>query len=158
MLNAEKYREEILENSNVVSDFSMSKDKHTIKKCLGVCKDCFFHEAGDHCSNIKVKWLLSKYKEPIEVSKLEYDILKFAFKNGYCYITRTESGHVEVHKEKPLMRSNEIFGHHWGNRGKSIYLFDNIFCFVKWVGSEKSKPMLIKEILDECEVIKNEND
>jgi len=41
---------------------------------------------------------------------------------------------------------------------KSIYLFDNIFCFVKWVGSEKSKPMLIKEILDECEVIKNEND
>lgn len=76
MLNAEKYREEILENSNVVSDFSMSKDKHTIKKCLGVCKDCFFHDLGDHCSNIKVKWLLSEYKEPVKLSKLEYGILK----------------------------------------------------------------------------------
>ena len=62
MLNAEKYREEILKNSNVVSDFSMSKDKHTIKKCLGVCKDCFFHEAGDHCSNIKVKCFYQSIK------------------------------------------------------------------------------------------------
>lgn len=49
MLNAERFKKEILENSNVVSDFSMSKDKHAIKKCLGVCEDCFFHDLGDHC-------------------------------------------------------------------------------------------------------------
>lgn len=158
MLNAERFKKEILEKSNVVFDFSISKDRHTIEKCLGVCDNCIFCNIGEHCSNGKVKWLLSEYKEPVKLTKFECDILEYAFKNGYCYITRTESGHVEVHKEKPLMRSNEIFGHHWGNRGKSIYLFDNIFCFVKWVGSEKSKPMLIKEILDECEVIKNEND
>lgn len=159
MLNAERFKEEINKHNN---EFGLADN---IVDCgtLG-CRNCRFSRLNNSddviimCSTRKVKWLLSEYKEPIKVSKLEYDILKFAFKNGYCYITRTESGHVEVHKEKPLMRSNEIFGHHWGNRGKSIYLFDNIFCFVKWVGSEKSKPMLIKEILDECEVIKNEND
>lgn len=32
MLNAERFKKEILENSNAVFDFSMSKDKHTIKK------------------------------------------------------------------------------------------------------------------------------
>lgn len=117
MLNAEKYREEILENSNVVSDFSMSKDKHTIKKCLGVCKDCFFHEAGDHCSNIKVKWLLSEYKEPIKVSKLEYDILKYLSDNTrHMYIARNENGALYVFDVEPV--KNKV-NNLWTGRGAS---------------------------------------
>ena len=154
MLNIEDFKEEMIKKDG--SAFGVEVATHKVLECVGYdCEKCLFH--GD-CRKKRWDWLLSEKKDVMVLTKLEYDILKFAFKNGYCYITRTESGHVEVHKEKPLMRSNEIFGHHWGNRGKSIYLFDNIFCFVKWVGSEKSKPMLIKEILDECEVIKNEND
>lgn len=100
MLNAEKFRKEILENSNVVSDFSMSKDKHAIKKCLGVCEDCFFHDLGDHCSNIKVKWLLSEYKEPVKLSKLEYDILKYLSDNTvHMYITRDGNGNIFLFKD-----------------------------------------------------------
>lgn len=154
MLNIEDFKEEMQKRDGHA--FGVESATHKVLDCVGYyCNNCLFH---GNCGKKRWDWLLSEKKDVIVVTKLEYDILKFAFKNGYCYITRTESGHVEVHKEKPLMRSNEIFGHHWGNRGKSIYLFDNIFCFVKWVGSEKSKPMLIKEILDECEVIKNEND
>ena len=154
MLNIEDFKEEMQKRDGHA--FGVESATHKVLDCVGYyCNNCLFH--GD-CRKKRWDWLLSEKKDVMVLTKLEYDILKFAFKNGYCYITRTESGHVEVHKEKPLMRSNEIFGHHWGNRGKSIYLFDNIFCFVKWVGSEKSKPMLIKEILDECEVIKNEND
>ena len=154
MLNIEDFKEEMLERDG--SAFGVEIGTHKVLECVGYyCNNCLFH---GNCRRKRWNWLLSEKKDVIVLPKFEYDILKFAFKNGYCYITRTESGHVEVHKEKPLMRSNEIFGHHWGNRGKSIYLFDNIFCFVKWAGSEKSKPMLIKEILDECEVIKNEND
>ena len=92
MLNAEKYKKEILENSNVVSDFSMSKDKHVIKKCLGVCDDCFFHEAGDHCSNIKVKWLLSEYKEPIKLTRTEYSLLRHAV--SYTHLTLPTTPYV----------------------------------------------------------------
>lgn len=153
MLNAEKYREEILENSNVVFDFSMSKDKHTIKKCLGVCKDCFFHEAGDHCSNIKVKWLLSKYKEPIKVSKLEYDILTYILKNTECrYITRNKSRTLCVHSYKPV-KDTQYGG--WTavcDKVKSCEVFNNLFPFIKW---EDEEPTSILEVLENCEVLEN---
>lgn len=102
MLNAERFKKEILENSNAVFDFSMSKDKHTIKKCLGVCDDCFFHEAGDHCSNIKVKWLLSEYKEPIKLSRFEHDILKYLSDNTrHMYIVRDGNGNIFLYDEEP---------------------------------------------------------
>lgn len=154
MLNAEKYRKEILENSNVVFDFSMSKDKHTIKKCLGVCDDCFFHEAGNHCSNIKVKWLLSKYKEPIKVSKLEYDILTYILKNTECrYITRNKSRSLCVHSYKPVKDAQ--YGQ-WTavcDKVKSCEVFNNLFPFIKW---EDSKPTLIQGVLNNCEVVESD--
>lgn len=118
MLNSEKYREEILENSNVVSDFSMSKDKHTIKKCLGVCKDCFFHEAGDHCSNIKVKWLLSEYKEPVKLTRLEYEILKWLIDKDYKYIARDSGGGLYVYYEQPPKKDRI-----WGVRSEIIFQY-----------------------------------
>lgn len=82
MLNAEKFRKEILENSNVVFDFFVSKDKYAIKKCLGVCDNCIFCNMGEHCSNAKVKWLLSEYKKPVKLTRFERDILEYALKKN----------------------------------------------------------------------------
>lgn len=153
MLNAEKYREEILENSNVVSDFSMSKDKHTIKKCLGVCKDCFFHEAGDHCSNIKVKWLLSKYKEPIKLSKLEYDILKYLSDNTkHMYIVRNKDGKLCIFDFEPV--KNKVNDWWSGRYMYGMVMFNKLFQFVQW---EDSTPTSIQEVLDNCEVINDDS-
>lgn len=155
MLNAEKYREEILENSNVVSDFSMSKDKHTIKKCLGVCKDCFFHEAGDHCSNIKVKWLLSKYKEPIKLSKVEYEILRYLYKRDYRYITREKSERVIAFKGRPHKRDYDVWNTISGEKigYLDLYDFSNLFQFTNW---EDSEPTLIQGVLNNCEVVESD--
>lgn len=149
MLNAEKFRKEILENSNVVFDFSMSKDKHTIKKCLGVCDDCFFHEAGDHCSNIKVKWLLSEYKEPIKLSRLEHELLKFIDNEGYKYIARDNCGGVLF--RYPKKPTKNIYGE-WGKGGicSDLRMFNDLFQFVKW---EDEEPRSIKDILESCEVV-----
>nr|DAI75876.1 MAG TPA: hypothetical protein [Caudoviricetes sp.] len=149
MLNAERFKKEILENSNVVSDFSMSKDKHTIKKCLGVCKDCFFHEAGDHCSNIKVKWLLSECKEPIKLSKLEYDILKYLSDNTrHMYIVRDGNGDICLYDAEPKKSEN---GDWWVGRGvHGMVMFNELFQFIKW---EDSTPTPIKDVLDNCEVV-----
>ena len=122
MLNAEKYKNEILENSNVVYDFSISKDKHKIKKCLGVCGNCIFHDMGDHCSNVKVKWLLSKYKEPIKLSKLEYELLRHLYKTGYSYIVRDGSNSVYVYEKRPC-RSNLYWGSGDVNHNDDINLF-----------------------------------
>lgn len=147
MLNAEKFRKEILENSNVVFDFSMSKDKHTIKKCLGVCDNCIFCNIGEHCSNIKVKWLLSEYKEPIEVSKLEYEFLKWSEKEGHKYIVRDKINHLFIFKDAPIKRENC-----WVPESSycSIALFDNLFKFIK---QEDEEPRAIKDILENCEVV-----
>ena len=152
MLNAEKYREEILENSNVVSDFSMSKDKHAIKKCLGVCEDCFFHDLGDHCSNIKVKWLLSEYKEPIKLSRLEHELLKFIDNEGYKYIARDNCGGVLF--RYPKKPTKNIYGE-WGKGGicSDLRMFNDLFQFVKW---EDEEPKTIKDILDNCEVVEDD--
>lgn len=151
MLNAEKFRKEILENSNVVSDFSMSKDKHAIKKCLGVCKYCFFHDLGDHCSNIKVKWLLSEYKEPVKLSRLEYEILKWAKKEGYKYITRDEDCELCTFQSEP-----EKLNIAWDccDVYTELPLFKKSFQFIQWADE---KPTLIQSILDNCEVVEDES-
>lgn len=149
MLNAEKYKKEILENSNVVSDFSMSKDKHAIKKCLGVCEDCFFHDLGDHCSNIKVKWLLSEYKEPVKLSKLEYDILKYLSDNTvHMYITRDGNGNIFLYDVEPEKSNSAPW---WTGRGMChMNMFNKLFQFVQF---EDEEPRAIKDILESCEVV-----
>lgn len=148
MLNAEKYKKEILENSNVVSGFSMSKDKHAIKKCLGVCEDCFFHDLGDHCSNIKVKWLLSEYKEPVKLARFEHDVLKYLLeKTQYRFIARERNDTIYIYKRKPKKGSDawEIIS---GMR--NFNLFINLFPFIEW---EDSEPTSIEYVLNNCEVV-----
>lgn len=149
MLNAERFKKEILEKSNVVFDFSISKDRHTIEKCLGVCKDCFFHEAGNHCSNIKVKWLLSECKEPIKLSKLEYDILKYLSDNTiHMYIVRDGNGNIFLYDEEPQKSESAPW---WTGRGMyHMKMFNKLFQFVQW---EDSEPTSINNVLNNCEVI-----
>lgn len=151
MLNAEKYKNEILENSNAVFDFLMSKDKHTIKKCLGVCDDCFFHDVGDHCSNIKVKWLLSEYKEPVKLTELEHGILEYLLKKRqYRFVVRERNGIIYVYKSNPKKEADS-----WGSLSlnNELGLFNNLFQFVQW---EDSTPTSIQEVLDNCEVINDD--
>ena len=154
MLNAEKFRKEISENSNVVYDFSMSKDKHTIKKCLGVCGECFFNEPGNHCSDIKVKWLLLEYKEPIKLSKLEYELLRHLYKKGYSYIVRDGSNSVYVYEKCPC-RINLYWapGDVNHNDDISLYRLSYLFQFLKWSDEE---PTLIQDILNNCEVVEDD--
>lgn len=152
MLNAERFKKEILENSNAVFDFSMSKDKHTIKKCLGVCDDCFFHEAGDHCSNIKVKWLLSEYKEPVKLIRVEHEILRYLYKRDYRYIAREESERVIAFKGRP----HKITCGTWNTISDekigflNLYDFSNLFQFTDWKDLESTS---IEDVLKNCEVI-----
>lgn len=148
MLNAERFKKEILEKSNVVFDFSISKDRHTIEKCLGVCDNCIFCNIGEHCSNVKVKWLLSEYKEPIKLSKLEYDILKWIKENTqFEYIVRNEIGHLFASSEKP---TKQQYVWTYRERNHELSIFDKLFKFVK---CEDEEPIVIADILNNCEVI-----
>lgn len=152
MLNAEKYKNEILEKSNVVFDFSISKDRHTIEKCLGVCDNCIFCNIGEHCSNVKVKWLLSEYKEPVKLIRVEHEILRYLYKRDYRYIAREESERVIAFKGRPHKItcgtwntiSNEKIGF------LNLYDFSNLFQFTDWKDLESTS---IEDVLKNCEVI-----
>lgn len=152
MLNAERFKEEILKNSNVVFDFSMSKDKHTIKKCLGVCDNCIFCNMGEHCSNVKVKWLLSEYKEPVKLIRVEHEILRYLYKRDYRYIAREESERVIAFKGRP----HKITCGTWNTISDekigflNLYDFSNLFQFTDWKDLESTS---IEDVLKNCEVI-----
>ena len=152
MLNAEKYKNEILEKSNVVFDFSISKDRHTIEKCLGVCDNCIFCNMGEHCSNVKVKWLLSEYKEPVKVSSLEHELLKYWYESGCCYryIARDSSGNLFLYVRRPTKKAEVWASIEWH---KFISDFNDLFKFVKW---EDEEPTSIDYVLNNCEVVEDD--
>lgn len=152
MLNAERYKNEILEKSNVVFDFSISKDRHTIEKCLGVCDNCIFFNMGEHCSNVKVKWLLSKYKEPVKLTRFEHDVLKYLLeKTQYRFIARERNDTIYIYKRKPKKGSDawEII-----SGMQNLNLFINLFPFIEW---EDSEPTSIEYVLKNCEVVEDES-
>lgn len=156
MLNAEKYRKEILNNYS--KGFSII-DSH-IDDCESIaCESCLFSNSKNDdgyltCINRKVKWLLSEYKEPVKLTKLEYNILTYILKNTECrYIARNESRFLCVHSYKPVKDTK--YGH-WTavcDKVKSCEVFNDLFPFIKW---EDEEPTLIKEVLNNCEVIEDD--
>ena len=152
MLNAERFKKEILEKSNVVFDFSISKDRHTFEKCLGVCDNCIFCNIGEHCSNVKVKWLLSEYKEPVKLIRVEHEILRYLYKRDYRYIAREESERVIAFKGRP----HKITCGTWNTISDekigflNLYDFSNLFQFTDWKDLESTS---IEDVLKNCEVL-----
>ena len=151
MLNAEKFKEEINKFNN---NFGLADN---IVDCTTLgCRNCRFsnfNNSNDEiifCSTRKVKWLLSEYKEPIKLSKSEYDILKYLSDNTeYLYIARDKSGFLVVYPNKPDKLETS-----WGNYGSigDLNVFTELFQFVKW---EDEEPTSIEELLKNCEVTEN---
>lgn len=73
MLNAEKYKNEILEKLNIHNDFAITEENKRIKSCAGTgCSKCLFNVTGESCTSAMTRWLLSEYKEPTPIK----DVLK----------------------------------------------------------------------------------
>lgn len=150
MLNAEKYRKEILNN---YSGFSVI-DSH-IDDCESIlCESCLFSNSKNDdgyltCINRKVKWLLSEYKEPVKLTRFEYDILKYLSDNTkYMYIVRDGNGNIFLYDEEPQKSESAPW---WTGRGMChTSMFNKLFQFVQW---EDSTPTLIKDVLENCEVV-----
>lgn len=162
MLNAEKHRDQLLKfvEENHDSLFGLDKNSEPISCAVIRCNNCQFgfkkskYVEGYSCSAAKIKWLLSEYKEPIKVSKLEYDILTYILKNTECrYITRNKSRSLCVHSYKPVKDTQ--YGQ-WTavcDKVKSCEVFNNLFSFIKW---EDEEPTSIQDVLDKCEVVESD--
>lgn len=160
MLNAERFKEEIL---NIVNDdFYISVNKNNpngVSKCGSFpCTDCMFSKLEDgkiRCTKNRMNWLLSEYKEPVKLTRLEYGILKFLLNDtGYRYIARNKYRHeggvynLYIFKDEPFEDSGVWCSGR--DSGNEFYVFNNLFAFVKW---EDSKPTSIEDVLNNCEVV-----
>lgn len=157
MINAEKYRKEILNN---YSGFSVI-DSH-IDDCESIlCESCLFSNSKNDdgyltCINRKVKWLLSEYKEPVKLTEIEYYILKWAKENTeFKYLVRLKNGNLCAYSEKPFKDNQHRVWANKENVNSRLSMFNDLFEFIN---CEDSEPTSIQEVLSNCEVIKNESD
>ena len=147
MINAEKFKKEILAMMDKNDRFAID-NKNVLRKCVDLkCSECLFGEGL--CYFERMKWLLSEHKEPIKVSKLEYDILKYLSDNTvHMYIVRDGNGNICLYDAEPKKSGN---GDWWVGRGvHGMVMFDKLFQFIKW---EDSTPTLIKDVLENCEAV-----
>lgn len=157
MLNAERFKEEIL---NIVNDdFYLAVNKNNpngVYKCGSFpCSVCMFSKPKDgkiRCTINRMNWLLSEYKEPVKLTRFEYDILKYLSDNTkYMYIVRDGNGNIFLYDEEPQKSESAPW---WTGRGMChTSLFNKLFQFVQW---EDSTPTLIKDVLENCEVIEDD--
>lgn len=165
MINAEKYKSEILEIINNARNFAITKNSNEIKPCSErsdrECSECSFSACNNEegckfgCAFYKLNWLLSEYKEPVKLTRLEHEVLKHLLNDTeYRYIVRNKYRHeggvfnLYIFKDKPFEDSGV-----WYSGRDSVsefYVFNNLFAFVRW---EDSEPTPIKEVLENCEVV-----
>jgi hypothetical protein len=153
MINGEKYKNEILEHVCPLDSFALLKGNKIVRCCEASCTECSFNGTGGCDFETKFKWLLSEYKEPIELSKLEYGILEHILKHTeYRYIVRDYMGKIFVHTHEP---SKDLVGGFWGV-GEGTYenasFLKDLFRFVRWTDDNATS---IKDILDNCIVKEN---
>lgn len=159
MLNAEKFKDEIIEEyQNLLKKAVIDGDGNRMNKAIKTIayKHCGKQLCG---ASSTFKWLCEEYKEPIKVSKLEYDILKYLFNDtGYRYIVRDKYYHegdifyLYIFKNRPREDSGGWHSNDPYDRSQ-FYAFNNLFKFIKF---EDEKPTLIQSILENCEVVDND--
>lgn len=147
MLNAEKFKKEIKAITDKDYEFAVMADNPTVIKICNTsvrCCDCLFDK--NICHTNKIRWLLSEYKEPIKLTKLEYDILKHLSDNTkYLYITRDRCNGLFLYGMEPTKGD----GHWNGKYYAGMSAFNKLFQFIQW---EDEKPTSIKEVLENCAV------
>lgn len=149
MINAEKYKDEINEEYlNLLKRNVIDGDGNRMNKAIKTIayKHCGKQLCG---ASSTFKWLCEEYKEPVKLSKLEYDILKYLSDNTvHMYIVRDGNGNICLYDAEPKKSGN---GDWWVGRGvHGMVMFDKLFQFIKW---EDSTPTPIKEVLENCEVV-----
>lgn len=155
MLNAEKFKDKIMYSCD--GEFGFTDG--IVKCAYDKCDNCIFsnrknQNKHESCSSRRVRWLLSEYKEPIKLTRLEYLLLKLFYEKDYRYLTRGVGGYLYMHKGKNPPQKN---GGMWFNCEPYITfdVINDLFQFVQWKDEE---PKSIKKILNNCEVSDGESE
>ena len=149
MLKIEKIKEEILNYDN--SDDFLECWLYQITTNFYDNKNSCSNSTCSECLKISLLKLLEEYKEPIKLTKFEYEHLKVAKREGFNFIARDGDGRSFLYKNKPFKSLDE-----WIVASKvCCRIFDSLFKFVKW---EDEEPYSIDEILANCTIVSGDED
>ena len=130
MKNFDKYMQDILIDSNE-QDYQVTcwwrykyLGERTDTECS--CDDC------TDCQKQFFEWLNQEYKEPVKLTKVQYEILKCLQQDSLILISNNE---LIIHKDNLEMFMNKL--------GVKIIDSDN----------HEEKSIKIKDILEKCEVV-----
>lgn len=150
MLKIEKIKKEIKNfDTNVNADKVLSCWLHRITTNFNDNNNICGVVTCSECLRLSLMGLLEEYKEPIKLSKFEYEYLKVAKENEYNFIARDNDGCVYLYTNIPTLKGTIS----WGYNGEFMIVFDELFKFVKW---EDEEPYNIDKILSNCEVMQDE--
>jgi hypothetical protein len=161
MLNAERFKKQILD---VVEDdkkynFAIKDDDpNAFSNCHSdiSCKNCIFTSLknGKNCLYNRFNWLLSEYKEPVKLTKIEYYILKWAKENTeFKYLVRLKNGNLCAYSEKPFKDNQHRVWANKENVNSRLSMFNDLFEFIN---CEDLEPTSIEDVLGNCEVIEDD--
>ena len=151
MLIIEKYKEEIKNYDFKGEDISCFLARLSLHKKYD--DQCYRSSDGcEECLKNSLMELLKEHKEqkePVKLTRFEYEYLKVAKKEGFNFIARDGDGRLFLYKNKPFKSLDE-----WIVASKDCSrILDSLLNFVKW---EDEEPCNIDEILSNCEVIEDE--
>lgn len=146
MLKIEKLKDQILNYDN--SDDFLECWLYQITTNSYDNKNSCSNSTCSECLKISLLKLLEEYKEPIKLTRFEYEYLKVAKENGYNFIARDKNNNLYLYSNKPW--KDEIY---WYYEDRITLVFVELFKFVKW---EDEEPWNIDNILANCEVIEND--
>ena len=103
------------------------------------------------------KWIYSLDEleplEPIKVTLLDYEMLKFVKKQGAKYICRDKRGLLNLYEREPYIMNDSRTWMASGGYGYLGNFANQLFQFVKW---EDKKYYVIEDVLNNCEVVEDE--
>lgn len=133
MKNFEKWEKEVKQIVIQNKPIAVVNNKPCV--CDPQCSQCRFNKNNGDMRGCIVKgfeWLYEEYKEPIKLSRLEYELLKY-FSEKYDYICKEEIVYFENKSNKEWVNLED-----WG---------EDLFV---WLNKGEFP---IQNILDNCEVV-----
>ena len=150
MLEIEKIKDEIKNYDMVTSGEDLqcylsqiTTNQNYDDTCYRIGIDC------SDCLKLSLMDLLEEYKEPVKLTKFEYEYLKVAKRERFNFIAKDGDGRLFLYKNKPFKSLDE-----WIVASKDCCrILDSLFKFVKL---EDEEPWNIDNILANCEVMQDD--
>ena len=150
MLKIEKIKDEIKNYDMVNSGEDLqcylsriATNQNYDDTCYRIGIDC------SDCLKLSLMDLLEEYKEPVKLTKFEYEYLKVAKRERFNFIAKDGDGRLFLYKNKPFKSLDE-----WIVASKDCCrILDSLFKFVKL---EDEEPWNIDNILANCEVMQDD--